>query len=78
MRKYKLKRKQVLDDIFCDICGVSCMSDCSMGDPMRAELATLEAVWGYCSEKDGDSYKCEMCEKCFNKVANFIDSLKAT
>jgi hypothetical protein len=77
MRKFRKKLKPELADIICDICGESCLSDCSMGDPAMAEWALLEALWGYCSGgKDGDKYRCEMCEKCFDKVRAFIDSMK--
>ena len=76
MRKFKKKLKPELSDIICDICGESCLSDCSMGDPAMAEWALFEASWGYCSSKDGAQYKGEMCEKCFDKVKAFIDSMK--
>lgn len=76
MRKYKRVLKEQLEDIVCDICKSSCMSKCSMQDPTMAEYAVLEAFWGYCSKRDGDQYKCEMCEPCFEKVSNFIESIK--
>lgn len=76
MRKFKKVLKNQLADVICDICGQSCISQCSMGDPAMAEYATLEAIWGYCSRKDGEQYTCEMCEDCFEKVSVFIDSLK--
>lgn len=78
MRKYRKRLKSELSDIVCDICGESCMSDCSMKDPAMAEWALLEASWGYCSRKDGEHYNCEMCEKCFDKISAFVDSLKAS
>ena len=76
MRKYRKVLKDELEDIVCDICGKSCLTDCSMDDPAMSEYATLEAMWGYCSPKDGDRYLCEMCEDCFGKVSVYIDSLK--
>ena len=77
MRKYKSALRPVLEDVFCDICGKSCSSECSMGDPTMLEYATLEVFWGYCSRKDGDNYSCEMCESCFDKIKSFIDSIRA-
>jgi hypothetical protein len=77
MRKFKKVLKNELEDIVCDVCGRSCMTQCSMGDPAMAEWALLEAMWGYCSRKDGESYKCEMCEDCFDKVRAFIDSTRS-
>jgi hypothetical protein len=76
MRKYKKILKDELSDVICDICGKSCLSECSMGDPAMSEYATLEAIWGYCSVKDGDYYRCEMCEKCFEKVVAYMESIK--
>jgi hypothetical protein len=76
VRKYKKKLKPQLADIVCDICGKSCLSECSLEDPAMAEWAMLEATWGYCSHKDGEQYKCEMCEKCFDKVRAFIESMR--
>jgi hypothetical protein len=68
---YKKKRRttEVLDDIVCDICGKSCYCTCDF------ELATLHAVWGYGSSKDGQEWVCEMCESCSEKIKEFIESL---
>ena len=76
MRKFRKTLKDEVADIICDICGRSCMSECSLDDPAMSEYATLEAIWGYCSVRDGERYICEMCEDCFGKVSAFIDSLK--
>jgi hypothetical protein len=75
MRTYKKVIKEQVEDIICDICKSSCMSECSLQDPGMAEYAMLEATWGYCSKKDGDKYSCEMCESCFEKVYSFINSI---
>lgn len=79
MRKYKKVRKDQLFDIVCDICGQGCRNQCSdmQDDASMVEFATLEALWGYCSRKDGGSYKCEMCENCFDKVKAHIDSMRS-
>jgi hypothetical protein len=76
MRKYRKVLKDEVEDIICDICGKSCLTDCSMGDPAMSEYATLEAVWGYCSARDGERYVCEMCEDCFGRVSAYIDSMR--
>jgi hypothetical protein len=77
MRKYRKVLKDEVEDIVCDICGKSCLTDCSMGDPAMSEYATLEGIWGYCSAKDGERYTCEMCEDCFGRVSDFIDSMRS-
>lgn len=71
MRLYKKKLKKSLSDIRCDICKVSCKS--SIGD---YEHATISAQWGYCSRKDGEEYHIDICENCFDKVIQFVESLK--
>lgn len=77
MRKYKKAIKKVLKDIICDICGKSCIDPiCGLQDVGMAEYATLEALWGYCSKKDGESYNCDLCEDCFDKIKIYIDSIK--
>jgi hypothetical protein len=75
MRKYKKILKDVTSDIVCDICGKSCVDE-RWGGVDAAEFATLEAIWGYCSKKDGEKYGCEMCEDCFDKVKSYIDTIK--
>ena len=77
MRKYKKVLKDELSDILCDICGKTCLSECSMHDPAMSEYAVLEGIWGYCSRRDGERYVCEMCESCFDKVKVFIDSIRS-
>lgn len=77
MRKYKKKLKKHLADIKCDICKKSCVTTDISDDILGiAEFATLEAIWGYFSRKDGEKYNCEMCEDCFDKVYKFIENLK--
>lgn len=78
MKRYETMPRDVLVDIICDICGTSCRTECSdmAGDSSMVERATLEAAWGYCSLKDGERYNCDMCEKCFDKIRAFIESLR--
>lgn len=77
MRKFRKALSKVLDDIVCDICGKSCIDPvCGQSDPQMAEYAVLEASWGYCSRKDEEQYRCEMCEDCFDKLKIHLESLK--
>lgn len=78
MRKYRKVLRDEVEDIVCDVCGNGCRNECGdlVSDIGMVEYATLEALWGYCSTRDGESYRCEMCEGCFEKVSAFIDSLK--
>ena len=46
--------------ILCDVCGREAGPEC--GQP---EFGTLSAQWGYGSSHDGESYRVDLCEKCF-------------
>jgi heterodisulfide reductase subunit C len=59
----------VLTDISCDVCGGSCHS------MYGYEYATLNAVWGYESSRDGDVWECYICDKCSSKIKAYIESL---
>jgi hypothetical protein len=74
MRRYKKVLKDELLDIVCDICGGSCVPEGS-GGAGWAEFAVLEANWGYFSRKDGDKLHKEICEKCFDKLVDFMESI---
>lgn len=63
MKTYKSVKKKVVDKTYCDICG-SCCTDDNCGD----EYATLEALWGYSSRKDGSKYEIHLCEHCFDET----------
>lgn len=65
------KKKEVIKVVgaYCDICGQSCER------PLNHEFATLSASWGYDSERDMTDSECHMCEKCFNRVVEFIESI---
>ena len=58
-----------VDDVICDVCGKRCKGSCDI------ECATLAATWGYDSKRDGEVHECDMCEDCYEKVCQFIESL---
>ena len=67
MKTYKTVEKKVVDRIYCDLCG-SCCTDDNCGD----EYATLEAMWGYCSSKDGSKFDIQICERCFDETLEWM------
>lgn len=67
MKTFKQELKQSIDKIYCDMCG-SCCTDDNFG----TECATVEAVWGYNSKKDGVEYDIQLCERCFDETIEFI------
>lgn len=62
MRFYKTIKKQVEDQVRCDICDTNCTTE-----QLGSEYATLSACWGYNSLKDETTYEIHLCETCFDK-----------
>lgn len=57
----------MIDKTYCDICGSCCTED-GFGD----EYATLEALWGYYSSKDGAKFDIQICERCFDDTIEWM------
>lgn len=69
----KLEEVEVVADIICDICGASCKTE------YGNEYLSLTTSWGYMSNKDLETWKAQICEKCVDehfKIVKFqkIDS----
>jgi len=67
MKTYKEVKRKVEDKVYCDLCGQSCTLD-----QFGSEYATLEAIWGYGSKKDGEKFDIQICENCFNETLNWM------
>lgn len=67
MKTYKKVTKTVEDCVYCDICSKNCSID-----NFDNEYATLEALWGYGSKRDGEKFDIQICENCFNDVLNWM------
>lgn len=68
MRTYKDKTVKVLDQTLCDVCGKTCTDDFYNNH----ENATLEALWGYNSGRDGERFEIHLCENCFGETLGFL------
>ena len=64
---------KTLDDIFCDICGGSCKKMID-DEAFNIESACLSANWGYGSQSDGETYRIDICEGCFQKTIGFLNN----
>ena len=69
MKTYKKVYYKAEDKVHCDICGSNCTDD-----NCGSEYATLEALWGYCSKKDGKKIDIQICEKCFDDTLEWMRS----
>ncbi len=65
------KTIEELDDIKCNKCGKSCLNYPDMINTVRTadyEFATLQAQWGYWSNKDDEAHESHLCEKCYDEI----------
>ncbi len=54
-------------DIVCDVCG------CSTHVPGYGQQhGTLQALWGYGSQHDGERYRVHLCEPCFFQTLAYL------
>jgi tRNA U54 and U55 pseudouridine synthase Pus10 len=70
MQKIGEVTREDVVDIICDVCGSSCKQD-----NWGYEFARLHSRWGYASTKDMEEHTCDLCETCYDKVAEFIKSI---
>lgn len=65
MRQYQLKETKEIKTILCNKCGKEI--------PVRNGVAeegvlSVDYVWGYFSEKDGERHSFDLCEKCYDEL----------
>lgn len=59
----------------CDVCGHSCKMEVTTHGDGNQVFATLHGHWPYGSKYDTEDHECHMCESCYDKVKEFIESL---
>jgi len=69
MRKTEVVNKvmDVVTDITCDSCGKSCRTECGF------EYLNLSNEWGFCTNKDLQSWSAQICEECVDTKLSFIN-----
>ena len=75
MKKMKTanRRTNVVVDVICDSCGKSCKVYITADKrAFNFQYMTLEATWGYGSDKDTEKWSADICEKCVDKKFKFI------
>lgn len=65
--KKVMTEQDKVEDIVCDMCGISCAIDIG-GGTIIFEFATLFSNWGYGSIRDGESTELHICEPCVFKI----------
>jgi len=69
MKILKPKLVDQLENIICDVCGNFCKKEYNI------EYAKIIANWGFETKKDGQVYEIDLCENCFDKTLEFINSI---
>lgn len=67
MKTYKKVTKKIEDNVYCDVCAKNCTDD------YTSEYATLEAMWGYRSSRDGTKFDIQICENCFGDILGWME-----
>lgn len=75
MKSYKKIQCSSLDDVLCDICGISCKKLIDT-ENYNIENASLCARWGYGSKMDGFCYEIDLCEQCFSKTIEYLKTIQ--
>jgi hypothetical protein len=63
----KLTEQNVTEDVICDCCGNSCKTEYGI------ESMKISATWGFMSNKDGEKWQADLCEKCVDEKLSFIN-----
>ena len=51
--------------IFCNMCGKEIKME---NDRAREGVLSVEKLWGYFSEKDGEVHSFDLCEACYDRL----------
>jgi hypothetical protein len=58
---------QTVLDIHCDVCGSN-----TRVPGYGQQFGTLQALWGYGSQHDGELYRVHLCESCFFQTLAYL------
>ncbi len=82
MKKTANQPIEVITDILCDACGASVVPDFQKEhrDNLNEfiEYGILRASYGYGSNKDGDSFHFDLCERCFKELVNKVKGMQTS
>ena len=59
-----LEKNEKTEKIFCNMCG----KEIEKTDGIFHDHIHIEKKWGYFSDKDGEVYSFDICEKCCDKL----------
>ena len=65
MRKYQVGQERILTKVVCNQCG----RELKVEDGYLKEgCFTADTAFGYFSKKDGNIYRFDLCEECYDKM----------
>lgn len=65
MRKYKEQEEKAAAEIRCNCCGKPMALENGI---IKEGICTVDCLWGYFSNKDGERYVFDLCEECYDKI----------
>lgn len=65
MRKYKGGGQ--LESVICNCCGKKMIVE---GGIVREGVISIDHVWDYFSEKDGEIHHMDLCEECYDEITD--------
>lgn len=67
MKKYYQDCEKVLIEVICNGCG----KKIPVKNGVAAEdYISVEKMWGYFSDKDGEHHSWELCEQCYDRITS--------
>ena len=67
MKKYYQDCEKVLTEVICNGCG----KKIPVKNGVAAEdYISVEKMWGYFSDKDGEHHSWELCEQCYDRITS--------
>lgn len=65
MHKYQNAKEKQLEELICNCCGKSFLIENGI---VKEGVCSVDCLWGYFSEKDGERHQFDLCEACYDKI----------
>lgn len=65
MRQYQMKETKEIKKIICNKCGREISAENGM---TKEGVFSVDYVWGYFSDKDGERHSFDLCESCYDEM----------
>lgn len=65
MKKYYQNGESVLTEVICNCCGKKIVVNKGIA---AEDYISVEKMWGYFSNRDGEYHNWELCEQCYDRI----------